>query len=137
MVRTTITAEFCTCVVEVWNLVTNAGDCSWRSDVYRSEADPDSRRFTEYGRNGIATEFFVTARDEYTLYAFDMKNKNIRGTWKGEFFSVPAGGTKVRFTEEIYFSSTALQLLAQFWKPVQKMQRRYILDLRRRLGEMN
>ncbi|MCM1495305.1 MAG: SRPBCC family protein [Bacteroides sp.] len=115
----------------VWKIVTDNTHYSWRSDLSRIEVI-DNVRFVEYTKEGIATEFTITCKEEKKRYEFDMKNKNMRGHWIGVFRKAE-GGTEIDFTEDIKSQNPIMNLFAGIY--LKKQQKQYIEDLKKELKE--
>ena len=94
-----MTREFLCPIQQVWSVVTNLEDTSWRSDLARVEVLSETT-FVEYTKSGYATTFTVTACEEPTFWAFRMENENMSGHWEGRFISSQSG-TRVTFTESV------------------------------------
>ena len=94
-----ITRELHYPIQQVWSVVTNFEDTSWRSDLARVEVLSETT-FVEYTKSGYATTFTVTACEEPTFWAFRMENENMSGHWEGRFISSQSG-TRVTFTESV------------------------------------
>lgn len=124
--RELLTAELKT----VWELVTDNGNASWRSDVERIEVHGNGKRFTEYTRDGFATDFTVTVWEEGKRYEFDMENRNISGHWTG-IFRETDGGTEIDFTEEVTAKNPVLKPFVGIY--LKKQQKQYVEDLKRAL----
>lgn len=116
-------------IEKVWNTVTSLTDYAWRSDLSRIEIT-NEKQFVEYIKEGYATYFTVTAREQHKRWEFDMENGNMKGHWTG-VFTQKDGQTEIEFTE-------AVQAKKIFMKPfvkayLKKQQERYIDDLKRAL----
>lgn len=116
-------------IKKVWDTVTSLTDYVWRSDLSKIETAGDNK-FTEYTKEGYATEFTVTAREQYKRWEFDMENGNMTGHWTG-LFSQKDGRTEIEFIE-------AAKAKKVFMKPfvkgyLKKQQERYIADLKKAL----
>lgn len=132
MRKSTITAEFNADVKTVWDIVTDNGNYSWRSDLARIEVSGDT--FTEYTKQGFQTRFTITRREPYRRYEFDMENGNFTGHWTGTFSETGAGSTRVNFTETLNIRNPLMELLSYIGMPLKKIQKTYIADLRKALG---
>lgn len=132
MKKTTIVATFISDVQKVWDVVTDNNNCSWRSDLSEIIISTNSDNFTECTRNGFKTEFSITLKKPYEQYEFDMKNKNMRGHWKG-VFSKNGTGTRIEFTEEVELKNPIMNLFVKVY--LKKQQETYINDLKKALGE--
>lgn len=130
-----ITAEFDSAVKSVWDVVTDLQDTAWRSDIARIEVLNGGSQFIEYTSNGNTTKFTITKKNELSEYEFSMENKMFTGYWRGTFAETEAGGTRVIFTENILIRNPIVRLLSYLLMDLGKMQRTYIADLKKRLGE--
>lgn len=117
-------------IQKAWALVTDLENYSWRSGLKKIKAT-DETHFTEYTKDGFATNFTVTAKEPCKRWEFDMENDNMKGHWTG-IFTPENGQTKIDFTESV----TAKKL---FMKPfvksyLKKQQAQYINDLKKALS---
>lgn len=129
MAVSTIKVSFNCNIERVWDIVTSLTDYSWRSDLDKIEII-DDKRFIEYTKDGFATAFTVTAKEQYRRWEFDLDNKNISGHWVG-VFSSSGGQTTIEFTENVTAKKFFMKpLLKSFLK---KQQARYAEDLKRAL----
>lgn len=126
-----MTREFPYPIQQVWNVVTNLEDVSWRSDLERVEV-LSKTTFVEYTKSGYATTFTVTACEEPTFWAFNMENSNMSGHWEGRFTSTRVG-TQVTFTEKVTVKHWWMGLLVTGY--LMRQQKAYLEDLERKLGE--
>lgn len=135
MRKSTIVAVFKADRKTLWDIITNNEEYSWRSDLERIEILENKNQFIEYTKGGFNTTFTITQKQLYTTYAFTMENQNFKGNWKGVFFEIENGGTRIEFTEEIEMKNTFVEILSYIIMPLKKMQKTYIRDLKRKLGE--
>lgn len=135
MRKSTIEAVFKADRKTLWNIVTNNEEYSWRSDLERIEILENGSQFIEYTKGGFNTTFTITQKQPYTTYAFTMENQNFKGNWKGAFSVIENGGTRIEFTEEIEMKNRFVEILSYIMMPLKKMQKTYIRDLKRKLGE--
>lgn len=126
---------FKTDVKTVWNVITNNSDYTWRSDIDHIEVLEDGKTFIEYARGGGKTKFVITKKKEFSRYEFDMENKMFSGNWTGVFSEIGNGGTEIICTENIHIKNPFMRFLSYFLWDFKKMQRTYIDDLKRKLGE--
>jgi len=132
MVKSNIKKEFNCNIEKIWNIITDNGNYSWRSDLSKIEII-DDEHFIEYDKNNYPTEFTITLKKPYKEYRFSIKNTNIKGEWIGLFKELPNKKVELDFTEEIEANNFIMKLLA---KPYLKsMQKRYIKDLERELNK--
>ena len=89
--QSTITAEFTNDIETIWNVVTNNNSFQWRSDLQEILIH-DENNFSEITKEGYRTDFEITSKKPFSYYAFNMKNKNMSGTWHGKF-SIETGKT--------------------------------------------
>jgi hypothetical protein len=132
MAKSTIAARFQSGIETVWGVVTSLDDYHWRSDIDRIKVVEPGKRFIEYAKSGIATEFTITEFVPYERYAFDMENANMRGRWLGVFCNTPIG-TEIDFTEDVIAKNIFMKPFVKLY--LKKQQTTYIRDLRCALGE--
>lgn len=124
-----MTREFSCPVQQVWNVVTNLEDTSWRSDLARVEVLSETT-FVEYTKSGFATTFTVTACEKPTFWAFRMENENMSGHWEGRFASTKAG-TQVTFVESVTAKRWWMRPLVPGY--LKRQQKAYLADLAKKL----
>lgn len=129
MAKVTIQEVFRVAPEQLWEIVTNNIHFSWRSDLERIEIIDDTK-FVEYTKEGIATEFTITCKEEGSRYEFDMNNKNMQGHWTGIFRKVE-GGVEVEFTEEVNARNPIMNVFAGIY--LRKQQKQYIVDLKKEM----
>lgn len=135
MRKSEITAEFDAEITTVWNRVTDNVHYEWRSDLDRIVLSEGGERFTEYTKDGYATEFTITVKEFCKRYEFDMENKNFSGHWTGIFTELEGGRTRIDFTEVLHMKNPVMELLSYLFMNLRKMQKVYVDDLRKALGE--
>ena len=135
MRTSTITAEFTSSIQTVWDVVTDNRHTEWRSDLARVDVSDDGNIFTENTRDGFQTTFTITEKKSCEYYAFDMQNQNFNGCWTGTFTRTATGGTKIEFTEAVQIHNRVMEWLSYLFMDLGKMQKTYVADLRRKLGE--
>ncbi len=128
------TAYFQSDSTAVWNAMTDHTDFSWRSDLTRINTVSD-REFIEIFKNGNETRFLITEKEPCRKYAFHMEHTLFTGEWSGVFTDLPDRRTKVVLTERLCFKNPAIYLLSFFAMNLKSMQKRYIRDLKKKLGE--
>lgn len=118
-------------LARVWGAVTAPEKyAQWRSDLARVEATEEGA-FVEYGKNGFPTFFTVLRAEPFSCWELELKNENLEGRWKGEFFHAD-GGTHIVFTEEVCVKKFFLRPFAKAY--LKGQQRKFFSDLRRYLG---
>lgn len=127
MIKSTIKAELNANIDEVFDIVADNKNYSWRSDLDRIEI-VDNNKFIEYAKNGFPTEFIITAKEPYSYYAFNIDNENLNGRWYGKFTS-ENDKTLVEFTEELTAKKAMPSFLIKIY--VKKQQRKYVKDLKK------
>lgn len=132
MKKLTVIAKFTSPIETVWNIVTDNTSYAWRSDLDKIKISDDGKSFIEVTKDGFETEFSITVKKPYDLYEFDIKNKNMRGHWRGLFLK-DATGTKIEFTEEVEVSNPVMNLFVKAY--LKKQQSIYVADLKKALGE--
>ena len=115
---------------KVWDIVTSLENYQWRSDLSKIEVINETQ-FVEYTKDGFATNFTVTVKEEGKCWAFDLENSNMTGHWKGNF-SCQHGKTTVEFTEEIIPKKLIMKPIVGMY--LKKQQVAYISDLKKALA---
>ena len=119
------------CPIEtVWDAVTNPNDFAWRSDL-KDIRIIDEHNFIEISKNGIETYFRVTECIKYQSWAFEIENKNIRGTWVGKFYS-KGDKTILEFTENIVSKKLIFKPFISLY--LKRQQKIYFRDLKVKLN---
>ena len=123
----------------IWNIVANNKDYKWRTDIKKLEILENGKDWIEYydEKEKFLTGFKLKTKEEYALYSFDMENKNFYGNWTGKFIEINENETKCIFTEKIYVKNKIMNLLAQFFWNIEKIQEQYFKDLEKKLDENN
>ena len=129
MATTNITATFQCSIEQVWSTVTSLENYSWRSDISKIEV-LDSTHFTEYTKEGYATEFTITEAVACERWEFDIENGNIKGHWVG-LFSQNGGVTTIDFTECVVAKKLLLKPFVKGY--LKKQQALYVSDLKKAL----
>lgn len=132
MIKSVYKAEFGNSVDKVWHVVTNHEECSWRTDIARTEVSTDKNVFTEYTKGDFATKFTVTLKIPHERYEFDMSNANLSGHWTG-IFTKKNGRTVFELIEEVNVLKVWMRPFAKGY--LKKQQKKYVADLRKALGE--
>lgn len=135
MRESVIKAVFKSDIKKVWDVVTNNEEYTWRSDLSKVVISEMNKEFVEYTEKGFQTTFKITKYEPYYQYGFSIKNQTLVGRWNGLFKETETGGTMIIFTEEYQFHNPILTVLSYAIRPVEKMQKTYIDDLRKALGE--
>ncbi len=116
-------------IERVWETVTSLDNYRWRSDISRIEYE-DPHKFTEYSKDGSATAFTVTCKENCRRWEFDLENENMKGHWCG-VFSETEKGTQVEFTEDVNAKKVFMKPFVKMF--LKKQQKRYIDDLKKAL----
>jgi len=116
-------------IKKVWDTITSLTDYKWRSDLSKIEI-VDENKFIEYTKKGYATNFTVTAKEQYKRWEFDMENDNMKGHWTG-LFSQNDGQTEIEFIESVQAKKVFMKPFVKGY--LKKQQARYIEDLKRAL----
>jgi len=116
---------------EIWNVVTNNDDYTWRRGIEKIEKISENT-FIEHGKN-YQIEFEIVTFNEPILYEFNMKSNIYRGVWRREFIGISSEKTKMVFTEKICFNNVFLKLLSYLILNLEKIQEEYFEDLGNRL----
>lgn len=114
---------------DVWNIVINLQDYAWRSDISEIHCVDDST-FIEYANEGITTTFHITAKEPMKHYAFTLENKNMQGTWYGDFCG-DHDHCRIRFVEEVEPKRLIMKPFVKGY--LKKQQAQYAADLKKAL----
>jgi hypothetical protein len=135
MRKSTITAIFRSECEKVWNIVTDNTNFTWRSDLSKIEILGNGNSFIEHTKNGYQTKFTITCKEPYSRYEFDMGNNYFSGHWLGIFSQTSENGTRIEFTEILNIKNPIIEILSYVTMPLKKIQKTYVNDLRKALGE--
>lgn len=119
-------------IKKVWEVITDNSNYAWRSDLSKIEIGEDNKSFIEYTTNGFPTSFTITVKKPYERYEFDMKNKNMKGHWIGNFIKI-GDETEIEFIEEVTVNNPIMNLFVGAY--LKKQQALYIKDLKDALGK--
>jgi len=122
-------------VKTIWDIVVNNNDYKWRSDVKKVEILEDGKNWKEYYdvKEKFFTKFTLKEKKGYTIYSFDMDNKNFYGNWMGNFTKINDNETKCVFTETIYVKDKIMNIIAKVFWNIEKIQEQYFRDLENKL----
>lgn len=126
-------AYFSSPIERVFELISNNESTAWRSDLDHVECIDDTH-FIEYTKKQEATHFTITKKIAPQYYAFTMENKMFSGKWTGTFLE-ENGKTKVILVEYIHVHNPILRLLSYVLMDLKKMQKQYVSDVQKALGE--
>lgn len=132
MIKSTIKGEINASIDDVFKIITDNNNYSWRSDLDRIDIVGDNK-FVEYAKNGFPTEFTITDCVPNSYYAFNIDNANMCGRWYGKFDSVN-GITVIEFTEELTAKKALPQFLIKLY--IKKQQRQYVKDLKKLINRI-
>lgn len=116
---------------KVWDIVTSLTDYAWRSDISKIEVQESGKEFTEYTKDGYATDFKITVFEPYERYEFDMENENMKGHWTG-VFSYLDGKTTIDFAEDVTAKKFFMKPFVKSY--LKKQQMSYLSDLKKEVG---
>ena len=124
-------------VKNIWSIVVNNSDYKWRSDIKNIVILDNGKDWIEYYdvNKKYYTTFTLKEKKEYTLYSFNIENKNFHGTWVGKFIEINENQTKLIFTETIYMKNKIMNVLAKLFWNLEKIQEKYFIDLIKKLEE--
>lgn len=117
---------------QVWEVVTNLSDYSWRSDLQRIDVLEPGKKFVEYTKAGFPTIFVITRFEPPHRYEFTMDNANMTGTWTG-LFRRAGEGCEADFTERVDVKKWIMKPFLPGY--LKKQQEQYFNDLKAALGE--
>jgi len=120
---------------KIWDIIVNNNDYKWRTGIKKIEILENGKDWKEYYdvKEKFFTKFTLREKEEYTLYSFDMENKNFYGNWAGRFAEINENETKCIFSETIYVKNKILNIVAKFFWNIEKMQKQYFKDLEKKL----
>lgn len=133
MIKSTIKAEINASIDDVFKIITDNNNYSWRSDLDKIDIVGDNK-FVEYAKNGFPTEFTITDCIPNSYYAFNIDNANMSGRWYGKFDSVN-DITVVEFTEELTAKKALPKFLIKLY--IKKQQKQYVKDLKNHILHNN
>ena len=119
-------------IEQVWEVVTDLSDCSWRSDLQRIDVLEPGKTFVEYTKEGFPTTFVITRFEPPYRYEFTMDNANMTGTWTGLFRRTDEG-CEAEFTEWVDVKKWIMKPFVPGY--LRKQQEQYFTDLKAALGE--
>ena len=129
MKRVEMKIDFKSSVEEVFKIVSNMDDCSWRSDLSKVKK-VDNHTYLEYDRKHHVTNINITNCRKNIQFEYDIQNNNYKGHWSGQFAPLKNGGCRIYLV--FYFEPCSI--LGKFIN-VDKFEERYIEDLRKKLRE--
>lgn len=132
MRKSTIKVTFHSALEDIWNIVTNNQDVSWRSDLTSLETI-DEKTFIEHGKNDFQVKFAITKMEPYETYEFDMECVNFKGHWIGKFRKIDDSKTELEFTEILYMKNKMMEVLSHVFMNLKGMQKQYMRDLEKAL----
>lgn len=132
MQKAECTVEFGSRVDKIWDIMTDNTNYAWRSDISDIVVQDGGNTFTEYTKQGHATEFTITLKIPHERYEFDMKNDAMSGHFTA-IFSKVNGRIKVTLIEEVEVVGAVKKLFAGMY--LKKHQKAYVSDLKKALGE--
>lgn len=129
MKRVEMKIDFKSSVEDVFKIVSNIDDCSWRSDLSKVKK-VDAHTYIEYNRKNHATKIKITDCRKNIQFEYDIQNYNYVGHWSGQFAPLKDGGCRMYLS--FYFEPCSI--LGKFVN-VDKFEERYIEDLKKKLYE--
>ena len=123
-------------VKAIWDIVVNNSDYGWRSDIKKIELLDNENWMEYYDEEGkYYSKFILKNKEKYTLYSFDIENKNYYGNWTGRFIEINENETKLIFTEKINVKNKIMKVFAKIFWNLGKIQEQYFVDLIKKLKE--
>lgn len=129
MIKTNIEMNISGCEEEVWNIITNNQDYSWRSDLSNLRV-VDEAHFIEYDKTNFPTYFKIVTKNKLDKYILHFENKNLQGSFVGTIQKKDNNSVLI-LTEEVEVKNIIMKLLAKSY--LKKQQARYINDLKIKL----
>ena len=127
--------KFESSIEEVWDIITNREDVSWRPDILKVEIINDEE-FKEITKSGQITSYKIEENKKYNIYVLRMKNKNIEGIFQASFKDNQKEGCTVEFYQKNELISIGAIIASIFFVNLTKLQNRYVYDMKKRLGEL-
>ena len=120
-------------IADVWDIITNVYDSSWRSDIKKTVASHDGKSFVEVTEKNFETTFIVAQKVKNQCFELTFKNKNMHGRFFSEYKEV-GSGCEVTFTETVFLNNFFMKLLAIPYLKAQ--QKKYCKDIKKALNEI-
>lgn len=123
-------------VEDIWNLITNREDISWRNDIesYKKISDTE---FTEINVNGLETKYIIVENKKFEKYEVKMSNRYIDGIFKAEFKKIENNKTEVTIYQKNTLLNMTAMLSNMLFVNLQKLLNRYVYDLKQELKHRN
>lgn len=122
---------------EVYNVLTNNSDYSYRSDLQKViilEKCGDMEIWDEVARNGNIIRFKTVKKVPYSLYEFEIiQASGFTGHWIGELMETETGGTLFTSTEVIRMKNPFLKVASRLFFDMGKFMETYQNDLKKKL----
>lgn len=132
MAHLNVKAKFQCDIQNVWNIVTDVANYTWRSDLSRTEIISE-KQFVEYTKEGYATTFTTIVANPCERWEFDMENGNMKGHWTG-VFTEQDGQTVIDFTEDVTAKKWFMKPFVKSY--LKKQQAQFISDLQREIDRL-
>lgn len=126
------TVDFGSSIDKIWSTITDNSNFTWRTDVSKIVVQDRGNFFVEYSKKGCPTEFRTTLKIPHERYEVDFKADKVSGHRKC-IFKKSNGRTKITFISEMETEGRTGSVFAG--RRLKKRQKRYILDLKKALGE--
>lgn len=132
MSKYTISESFAARISDVWKLVTDVANYSWRSTISRCDLI-DEKHFIEYAKDGTKTQFYISDSEYLRFWACDFQNEKISGHFVADFTlsgnkSIVSLTTRMQAkTSRIFGAFNNIHFMQE--------QKRFFKDLKRTLGE--
>ena len=127
--------EFKSNIEDVWNIITNREDISWRPDILKVEFINDEE-FKEITKSGQTTSYKIEKNEKYSIYRLNMKNNNIEGIFQASFKDNKKKGCTVEFYQKNELLNIGAIIASILFVNLNKLQNRYIYDIKKMLGEL-
>ncbi|WP_100065746.1 hypothetical protein [Miniphocaeibacter massiliensis] len=128
-------AEFNSSVEDVWEIITNRNNISWRPEIEKVEFI-NEEEFKETTINGLVTKYIIEEKESCKSYKLKMKNSNIDGIFEAKFKKTGENSCVVELYQKNDIKSVGAMIASFIFVNLQKLQNRYIYDIKKRLGEM-
>lgn len=116
-------------VEDIWDLITNRENTSWRNDIASFQWINDNE-FSEININGLKTIYTIVEKKEFELYELKMSNKFIDGIFKADFKEVDENKTEVTIYQKNNLLNISAIISNILFVNLQKLLNRYVYDLK-------
>ncbi len=123
-------------VEDIWDIITNNENNSWKYDVKKYEKISETE-FFEININNLKTIYTIEEKKPFEIYKLKMKNKNINGIFNVYFKKVDDNRTNIRIYQENEVLNISSMIASSLFLNLQKILNRYIYDVEQELKRRN